>query len=133
MPPVAHAALKTFQLGIEELLSHDRLIAQIASSLNSPNILTRKSILDILVTVAHWNNGEAHGQVVAALEVLSSSNNMGGNFYAYWFHSMENSLAGRGKMGSLVGASEEVRRIGGTDSSLNEYAVCLAAARSFKI
>ncbi len=29
-----------------------------------------------------------------------------------------------GKMGSLVGASEEVKRTGGVDSSLNEYAVC---------
>lgn len=37
---------------------------------------------------------------------------------------MEQSLSGRGKMGSLVGASEEVKRTGGVDSSLNEYAVC---------
>jgi len=36
---------------------------------------------------------------------------------------MESSLSGRGKMGSLVGASEEVKRTGGVDSSLNEYAV----------
>lgn len=36
---------------------------------------------------------------------------------------MEQSLSGRGKMGSLVGASEEVKRTGGVDSSLNEYAV----------
>lgn len=27
-------------------------------------------------------------------------------------------------MGSLVGASEEIKRTGGIDSSLNEYAVC---------
>jgi len=37
---------------------------------------------------------------------------------------MDIALSGRGKMGSLVGASEEVRR-GGMDSSLNDYAVCL--------
>jgi cytokinesis protein len=36
---------------------------------------------------------------------------------------MEQSLSGRGKMGSLVGASEEVKRAGGIDSSLNDYAV----------
>jgi hypothetical protein len=36
---------------------------------------------------------------------------------------MEYSLSGRGKMGSLVGASEEIRKTGGIDSSLNEYAV----------
>lgn len=36
---------------------------------------------------------------------------------------MEQALSGRGKMGSLVGASEEVRRAGGVDSSMNDYAV----------
>jgi cytokinesis protein len=76
--------------------------------------------------LAYWNGGEAHHLVVGGLEVLSSSNNEGGGgCYAYWFKSMEHSLSGRGKMGSLVGASEEVKRTGGTDSSLNEYAVSM--------
>lgn len=43
--------------------------------------------------------------------------------YDYWFKSMEQALSGRGKMGSLVGASEEVKRAGGIDINLNEYAV----------
>lgn len=38
---------------------------------------------------------------------------------------MEHSLSGRGILGSRVGASEEVKKTGGIDSSLNEYAVCL--------
>lgn len=37
---------------------------------------------------------------------------------------MEQALAGRGKMGSMVGASDEVKRAAGVDLSLNEYAVC---------
>ena len=32
-------------------------------------------------------------------------------------------LGGRGRMGSLVGASEEIRRNAGMDSSLNDYTV----------
>jgi cytokinesis protein len=71
----------------------------------------------------YWNDGEAHQLVVAALEALSSSNNEAGGCYNYWFKSMDAALSGRGKMGSLVGASDEVRRAGGIDSSLNEYAV----------
>lgn len=43
--------------------------------------------------------------------------------YDYWFKSLESVLSGRGKMGSLVGASEEVRRAGPIDTSLNEFAV----------
>lgn len=60
--------------------------------------------------------------VLAALEALSASNSEGGTPYDYWFKSLEMALMGRGKMGSLVGASDEVKR-SGIDSSLNEYAV----------
>ncbi|THH08533.1 hypothetical protein EW145_g2635 [Phellinidium pouzarii] len=56
-----------------------------------------------------------------ALEALSTANNESGP-YVYWFHSLESILLGRGKMGSLVGASEEIRKNAGMDSSLNEYA-----------
>lgn len=70
----------------------------------------------------YWNEGEAHHLVVSALGALSTSNNESGGCFDYWFKSMDIALSGRGKMGSLVGASEEVRK-GGVDSSLNDYAV----------
>lgn len=94
-----------------------------ASSLTSPHLPTRKSLLDLLCFLTYWNYGEAHGLVLAALEALSSQNESGG-CYDSWFKSLEHSLSGRGMMGSLVGASEEIKRTGGIDSSLNEYAVC---------
>jgi cytokinesis protein len=106
-----------------EALTHNLIVTQVASSLNTPHLPTRKLLLDLLSFLAYWNDGEAHSLVVAALEALSSSNNEGGGCYDYWFKSMELSLSGRGKMGSLVGASEEVRKGGGIDSNLNEYAV----------
>ncbi|PPQ66836.1 hypothetical protein CVT26_009615, partial [Gymnopilus dilepis] len=106
-----------------EALTHPSLVTQIASSLNSPNLPTRKSILELLAALTYWNNGQVHHLVVAALEALSLANNESGGSYDYWFKSMEQTLSGRGKMGSLVGASEEVKRTGGVDSSLNDYAV----------
>jgi cytokinesis protein len=112
-----------FQAAASEALTHNALVTQIAASLNTPHLATRKLVLDLLVFLALWSEGEAHHLVVAGLEVLSSSNNEGTGCYEYWFKSMESSLSGRGKMGSLVGASEEVKRTGGIDSSLNEYAV----------
>jgi cytokinesis protein len=63
--------------------------------------------------------------VVAALEALSFSNAESSGCYEYWFTSMESALSGRGKMGSLVGASDEIRKVGGSDSSLNDYTVSL--------
>jgi cytokinesis protein len=74
----------------------------------------------------YWNEGEAHHLVVTALEALSLSNNEASGCYQYWFKSMESALSGRGKMGSLVGASDEIRKAGGIDSSLNEYTVGIA-------
>jgi cytokinesis protein len=110
---------------VGEALAHNLLVTQFTSSLNTPHIPTRKLILDLLSFLSYWNDGEAHHLVVTALEGLSEANGESSGCYGYWFSSMENVLSGRGKMGSLVGASEEVRRAGGIDSSLNEYAVIL--------
>lgn len=110
-------------MGAREALTHNSIVSQIASSLNTSHLPTRRTLLDVLTFLTYWNGGEAHGLVVTALETLSSSNNEGGGCYNFWFKSMEQSLSGRGKMGSLVGASEEVKRAGGVDSSLNDYAV----------
>ena len=66
-----------------------------------------------------------HHLVVSALEALSAANNEAGNPYGYRFKSLESVLAGRGKMGTLVGASDEVKRHGGIDPSLNDYTVCV--------
>jgi cytokinesis protein len=43
--------------------------------------------------------------------------------YEYLFRLLESALLDRGKMGSLVGTSEEVRKGGGHDSSFREHAV----------
>lgn len=110
-------------MGAREALTHNSIVSQIASSLNTSHLPTRRTLLDVLTFLTYWNGGEAHSLVVTALETLSSSNNEGGGCYNFWFKSMEQSLSGRGKMGSLVGASEEVKRAGGIDSSLNDYAV----------
>jgi cytokinesis protein len=114
------------QAAAEEALAYNQIVVQITSSLNTPHIPTRRIILDILVGVAYWDKGEKGEklpQVISGLEALSMANNEPDGCFSYWFKSLENSLAGRGKMGSLVGASDEVRQGGGNDSSLNDYAV----------
>ncbi|KAJ8592772.1 hypothetical protein M405DRAFT_839644 [Rhizopogon salebrosus TDB-379] len=50
-------------------------------------------------------------------------------YYEYLFRSLESALLGRGKMGSLVGASEEVRKGSGHDSSFQEYARIITLCR----
>jgi hypothetical protein len=63
---------------------------------------------------------EALNLITGALEVVSVENSAGNSPYAYWFASFEKSISGRGKMGSLVGASEEVRK---DATNFKEYAV----------
>ena len=100
--------------------------------MNTPHLPTRKILLDLLLFLVYWNDGEGHPLVVAAFEALSAANNEGSGCFEYWFKSLDAALSGRGKMCSLVGASEEVRR-GGVDSSLNDYAVCGSCDNDYRI
>lgn len=72
--------------------------------------------------MCYYNNSIAHQTVLQGLDQLSAANNETGR-YDFWFKSLESSLAGRGRMGSLVGASEDIRKHGGVEVALNEYAV----------
>ena len=105
-------------------------MTQVASALNSPNVPTRKLILDILVFIVYQDRPNYHDLVIEGLKTLSQENHEPGGPYSYWFKSFEQSLAGRGKMGTLVGASEDVKRHGGGDPSLNEYTVGMPSCSS---
>lgn len=114
----------TLQLATQDALSHNLLVTQIASSLNSPRLASRKLVVEVLTFLA-YRVPETLNLVTGALETVSITNNVGTSPYAYWFASFERSISGRGKMGSLVGASEEVRKNAATESNINEYAVCV--------
>lgn len=63
--------------------------------------------------------------VFHGLATLSQANGDSTGCYDYWFQSLEGVLRSKGKMGSLVGASDEFKRIGGDSGMLVEYAVRL--------
>lgn len=86
------------------------------------HIPSRRLVAEILIFLCYYNNGIAHESVLKAMDALSAANNETGR-YDYWFQSLSATLSGRGKMGSLVGASEDVKKHGGTEAALNEYAV----------
>lgn len=111
------------QFAAHDAINHPTILTQIASALNTPHLPTRKLLLDLLCFLEYFNDSQCHNLVVSALEALSATNNEAGNPYAYWFKSLEVALAGRGKMGTLVGASDEVKKHGGIDPSLNDYTV----------
>lgn len=76
-----------------------------------------------VLTFLAYRIPESLNLVTGALEAVSITNNAGNTPYSYWFASFERSISGRGKMGSMVGASDEVRKNATTESNINEYAV----------
>jgi cytokinesis protein len=109
-------------MGANDAISHPTAINYIACSLSSPSLPARRYVLDMLTFLTYYSDSIALPSVLGALDALSAANNEMGRF-DYWFKSLDFTLSGRGKMGSLVGASEEIRRNQGVDSSLNDYAV----------
>ncbi|KAH7908026.1 armadillo-type protein [Hygrophoropsis aurantiaca] len=112
---------------VREALKHNGLVTQIASSLNAPHLSTRKGILEVLLSIIYCSKDSLR-LVLQAFEALSAANSdppssEPGGCYDYWFKSFETALIGRGKMGSLVGASDEIKKGTGNDSSLVDYAL----------
>jgi len=109
--------------GADDALTHQQVIVALATSLISPRLTTRKLVSEVLTFLCHWAEGEGHRKVLEAMDLVKAQQGENGRFDA-WMRIVEVTIDGRGKMGSLVGASEEVRSGGiGMENLLMEYAV----------
>ncbi|KAI1414606.1 hypothetical protein F5Y13DRAFT_197606 [Hypoxylon sp. FL1857] len=116
-------ALLNNKYGADDALAHQQVVVALVTSLISPRLTTRKLVSDVLSFLCHWNEGEGHMKVIQAMDVVKSQQNENGRFDS-WMRLVEVTVDGRGKMGSLVGASDEVRSGGiGMENLLMEYAV----------
>lgn len=116
-------ALMNNKFGADDALAHQQVIVALATSLISPRLSTRKLVSEVLTFLCHWGDGEGHVKVIQAMDSVKAQNNENGRFDA-WMRLVEVTVDGRGKMGSLVGASDEVRSGGvGMENLLMEYAV----------
>ncbi|ROW02816.1 hypothetical protein VSDG_01826 [Cytospora chrysosperma] len=116
-------ALMNNKFGADDALAHQQVIVALATSLISPRLSTRKLVSEVLTFLSHWGDGEGHVKVIQAMDHVKNQQNENGRFDA-WMRLVEVTVDGRGKMGSLVGASEEVRSGGiGMENLLMEYAV----------
>ena len=109
--------------GAHDALQHPKCISGITQSLISPQLSTRKQAADILLFLCHWEKPEGHRLVLQGIDDLRVTRNLPGRFDG-WFTALESALDGRGRMGSLVGASDEVRRLQLSrmpESGLTEY------------
>ncbi|KAK7720815.1 hypothetical protein SLS57_005353 [Botryosphaeria dothidea] len=116
-------ALMNNKYGADNALAYPQIVTSLAASLVSPRLNTRKLVSEVLTFLCHWANGQGHEKVLQALDQLKQAQGENGRFDA-WMRIVEVTVDGRGKMGSLVGASEEVRSGGiGFENLLMEYAV----------
>lgn len=117
-------ALMNNKFGADDALVHQKVLVALASCLISPRLTTRKLVSEVLTFLCTWGeNGEGHLKVIQALDEVKAASGENGRFDA-WMRLVEVTVDGRGKMGSLVGASEELRTGGiGVENLLMEYAV----------
>ncbi|KAL3304502.1 cytokinesis protein sepa [Colletotrichum asianum] len=116
-------ALMNNKFGADDALAHQQVMIALATSLISPRLTTRKLVSEVLTFLCHWGEGEGHLKVIQALDSVKAQQGENGRFDA-WMRLVEVTVDGRGKMGSLVGASDEVRSGGiGMENLLMEYAV----------
>ncbi|KEQ77268.1 FH2-domain-containing protein [Aureobasidium namibiae CBS 147.97] len=116
-------ALMNNKYGADDALEHAPIVNALGASLISPRLNTRKLVSEVLTFLCHWAEGRGHQKVLQALDSLKSTQGENGRFDA-WMRIVEVTIDGRGKMGSLVGASDEVRSGGiGMENLLMEYAV----------
>ena len=109
--------------GADDALQHPSCVAALTASLTSPRVTTRKLVSEVLTFLCHWDRPNGHSMVLAALDQIKNYEGETGRFDA-WLRIVEVTIDGRGKLGSLVGASEEVKSGGiGMENLLMEYAL----------
>lgn len=109
--------------GADDALEHQGVLVALVNSLSSPRLNTRKLVSEVLTFLCHWAEGQGYQKVLQAMDRVKNDHNETGRFDA-WMRIVEVTIDGRGKMGSLVGASEEYRSGGiGMENLLMEYAV----------
>ncbi|ORZ05858.1 hypothetical protein BCR42DRAFT_427913 [Absidia repens] len=109
--------------GAREVIANPQCIFHIVLSLTSPPVTTRKLVCEVLAFVCHVDLPKGQEIVLQGMEKLKDYRHEYGRFDG-WLKIVEATLDGRGRMGSLVGASEDVKRLGGTpDNQLGDYAL----------
>lgn len=116
-------ALMNNKYGADNALNHPSIIQALCGSLTAARLNTRKLVSDVLTFLCHWGDGAGHEKVLQALDNLKNQYGESSRFDA-WMRIVEVTVDGRGKMGSMVGASDEVRSGGiGVENLLMEYAI----------
>lgn len=121
-----------WKIGALDAMDKPQIVASIAGSLVSPNLASRKVAAEILVFFCHWDASNTNrvglGLVINAFDQLEQRLNLAiadlankvGRFDV-WMKQLEQTIDGRGRMGSMVGVSNDLK--GTDDGSIMDYCV----------
>ncbi|KAI8100130.1 uncharacterized protein BX664DRAFT_355473 [Halteromyces radiatus] len=119
-------ALLNNRVGAKEAIKHPPCIQQIVNCIVSPSIITRRLVCEVLVFLCYFQVPLGQEMVLKAMDRMRDSTRGLGRF-DLWLRELDISLGGRGRMGSMVGASDDFKRLGShgsaADSQLAEYAL----------
>ncbi|KAG1089157.1 hypothetical protein G6F42_020055 [Rhizopus arrhizus] len=107
--------------GLQEAFKHARIIDNFCISLISPFIPARTQACESLTAFCFLPNGRS--MVLHGMELLKQYGPEFSRFDA-WIQALEKTLDGRGKMGSAVGASNDLKMtgmVGAGDSQITQY------------
>ncbi|KAJ2039328.1 hypothetical protein H4S03_001764 [Coemansia sp. S3946] len=109
------------QWGAQDVLRYPTCVHNLCFSIDAPSLLTRRLISEILTYICYLNVPTGHKEVLKGLDKLQKFREMQKRFEP-WMRALESAVDGRGRMGSKVGVSEELRQLGGTaDRDLTDY------------
>ncbi|ORY08436.1 FH2-domain-containing protein [Basidiobolus meristosporus CBS 931.73] len=106
--------------GVQEALATPECIMNVAYSLDATLIHTRKLAVELLTFMCYCEIPKGCSYVLNGMDQVKKARGYHLRFEA-WIKSLEATIDGRGILGSLVKASEEIRRAGGADRELVEY------------
>ncbi|KAJ1846191.1 hypothetical protein LPJ73_004607, partial [Coemansia sp. RSA 2703] len=114
-------SMVNIQWGAQDVLRYPSCVHNLCFSIDAPSLLTRKLISEILTYICYLNVPTGHASVLKGLDKLQKFREMQKRFEP-WMRALELAIDGRGRMGSKVGVSEELRQLGGTaDRDLTDY------------
>ncbi|KAI8323587.1 hypothetical protein GQ54DRAFT_303233 [Martensiomyces pterosporus] len=111
------------QWGAQDVLRFPTCVHNLCFSIDAPSLHTRRLISEILTYICYLNVPMGHATVLKGLDKLQKFREMQKRFEP-WMRAVETAIDGRGRMGSKVGVSDELRQMGGTaDRDLTDYAL----------
>lgn len=107
------------------MVSDPFYIITLTQSIISPSLSIQRLVCDALTFMCYFEQPKGHALVMQGMDKLKESQKNYGRFDS-WLKTLSAVLDGRGRMGSIVGASSDVKQIvskGSTDMPVIEHAV----------